>query len=202
METEPELQQDPDLELHAELELDLEPEPEPESGPGPEPEPELGPELEASAEVTDLEPQSEPEQETEAAAQTEPTGPMADFDEAVVWSWLATVPGLTPDQLAAAAERMAEHEYEGAELVGCTAKTLRRLLTGSDAEEAAPLLLAARDEYLAAEREAHEYLATPSCGVCFDAYSEEIVPRILACGHTFCEGCLNMMLRCANTLYT
>ena len=38
--------------------------------------------------------------------------------------------------------------------------------------------------------------ATPSCGVCFEPYSERIVPRMLPCGHTFCEPCLNKMLRC------
>jgi hypothetical protein len=162
---------------------------------------------------------------------------MAEFDEAAVQAWLATVPGLAAPQLAAAADRMAEDEYEGAELVGCTAKTLRRLLKGSGAEDAVPLLLAARDEQLTAENEAeHERQAeqaaadtasivadhaaavtaatrtanaavakaeeaaakaAPSCGVCFEAYGETAVPRILACGHTFCEECLCKMLRCA-----
>ena len=42
--------------------------------------------------------------------------------------------GLTPAQLEAVGDKMGEHEYEGAELVGCTAKMLRRLLKGSDGE--------------------------------------------------------------------
>jgi hypothetical protein len=38
----------------------------------------------------------------------------------------------------------------------------------------------------------------PSCQICFEPYSGAVVPRILvACGHTFCEKCLSMMLRCA-----
>jgi hypothetical protein len=41
-------------------------------------------------------------------------------------------------------------EYEGAELAIVKPKTLLRLLKGSDAEEAVPTLLAARDAYLAA----------------------------------------------------
>jgi hypothetical protein len=104
---------------------------------------------------------------------------------------------------------MGEHEYEGAELVGCTAKMLHRLLKGSDGEEAVPLLLAARDAHLATERKQQQAAATkiaavaaakaeaaatkstavalaeavakaaPSCGVCFEPYRERIVPRIL-----------------------
>ena len=152
---------------------------------------------------------------------------MAEFDEAAVLKWVRSVPGLTAVHLATIADRMAEDEYEGAELVGCTAKMLRKLLRGSDAEDAVPLLLAARDEQLAAENEADtaaiaaDYAAAvaaathtanaeaaakveeaaakvaPSCGVCFEPYGETVVPRILACGHTFCEECLCKMLRCA-----
>jgi hypothetical protein len=88
----------------------------------------------------------EPEPEPEP-----PSGPMAEFDEAAVLAWLATVPGLTAAQLVAAAEMLVEDEYEGADLVTATAKTLRRLLKGSAAEGAVPLLLAARDARLAAE---------------------------------------------------
>jgi hypothetical protein len=76
---------------------------------------------------------------------------MAEFNEAAVLDWVRRVPGLATTQSAAAAASMAEDEYEGAELVGCTAKTLRKLLKGSGAEEAVPLLLAARDAHLAAE---------------------------------------------------
>ena len=44
---------------------------------------------------------------------------------------------------------MAADEYDGTELVAATAKNLRRLLKGTAAEEAVPLLLAARDGHLA-----------------------------------------------------
>jgi hypothetical protein len=79
---------------------------------------------------------------------------MAGFDEAAVLAWLGLVPGLTAAQRAAAAVEMAEDEYDGPLLAAVTTKNLRRLLKGTAAEEAAPLLLAARDGHLAAAAEA------------------------------------------------
>jgi hypothetical protein len=75
------------------------------------------------------------------------------------------VPGLTAAQRAAAAEMMAEDEYNGPQLTGVTAKALGRLLRGTDAEGAGPLLLAARDAHLAAEP-----LVAPGCQICFETY--------------------------------
>jgi hypothetical protein len=80
-----------------------------------------------------------------------------------------------------------------------------------------PALLAARDAQL--EREGKQHLqarlqaeaaaaaatkavaeavatAAPSCAVCFEPYGGAAVPRMLGCGHTFCEECLSKMLRC------
>jgi hypothetical protein len=97
---------------------------------------------EAKTEPTEPEP-NEPEPEP-------PSGPMAGFDEAAVLAWLGSVPGLTPAQLAAAAAEMAEDEYDGPLLAAVTTKNLRRLLKGTEAEAAVPVLLAARDAHLAA----------------------------------------------------
>jgi ankyrin repeat protein len=144
---------------------------EPELEPEPEPGPELEPELNA------------------------PSGPMAEFDGAAVQSWLRLVPGLTAAQRAATAEIMADDEYEGAELAIVKPKTLARLLKGSDAEEAVPPLLAARDAYRAAEQAAGEQAtkeqaarqqaaaeqaaaeqrgasAAPGCPICLEPYSQ------------------------------
>ena len=50
----------------------------------------------------------------------------------------------------------------------------------------------------AAKAEEAAAKAAPSCQICFEPYGDAVVPRMLvACGHTFCEGCLNTMLRCA-----
>jgi hypothetical protein len=89
------------------------------------------------------EPELEPEPEP-------PPGPMVGFDEVAVQAWNGTEPGLTSAQRVAAAEEMAEDEYNGQTLIGTTAKSLRRLLKGTEAEEAVPALLAARDAHLAA----------------------------------------------------
>ena len=121
-------------------EASLEAEPLPEPGP-------QGSELE-------MEPEPEP-----------PSGPMASFDEAVVLAWLGTVPGLTAAQLTAARARMAEDEYDGGELANAKPKSLLRLLRGTAAEGAVPLLLAARDAHLAAEP-----AMAPGCQICFEAY--------------------------------
>ena len=126
-------------------------------------------------------PEPEPEPEPEP-----PSGPMAGFDEAAVLAWLGTVPGLTATQRSAAAQIMAEDEYDGDTLVHVKPKTLLRVLKGSDAEEAVPALLAARDAHLAAEAAAAEAEAAdaaaepepvavepapaPSCQICFEAY--------------------------------
>jgi hypothetical protein len=182
-----------ELELKIDPEFDPEPEPEPEREPDePEPVPESEPEPEPEPEP-ELEPEPEPEPEQER-----PCRPMAEFDEAAVQAWLAAVPGLmTAAQRSALAQIMAEDEYNGADLIGFTERTLRRVLRGSGAEESAPLLLAARDAYLAtAPQAAAAEQAVHSCQICFEAYGEDTVPRMLPCGHTFCEDCLNRMLRC------
>jgi hypothetical protein len=148
---------------------------------------------------------------------------MAEFDEAAVLCWLASVPGLTAAQRAAALERVTEEEYDGDELAVVKPKRLLRLLRGTTAEEAVPLLLAARDAQLEAEAAAaaaiklEEEMAAaaatataathtepapaerPSCAICMEPYSATggVVPRVLGCGHAFCESCLDQMLRCA-----
>ena len=74
---------------------------------------------------------------------------MAEFGEAEVQRWLGTVDGLTAEQLHRVRAKLAEEEYDGEELVGATSpKTFRRLRRGTGAEEAVPLLLAARDSYI------------------------------------------------------
>ena len=119
-----------------------------------------------------LEPEPEPEPEP-------PSGPMAGFDEAAVLAWLGSVPGLTAAQRAAAAEEMAEDEYDGDALVHVKPKTLLRVLKGTAAEAALPALLAARDAHLAAQAAAEaaepepataEPAAAPGCQICFEAY--------------------------------
>jgi hypothetical protein len=105
---------------------------------------------------------------------------MVEFDEAAVLAWLGTVPGLTAAQRAAAAEMMAEDEYDGPQLAGVTAKALGRLLRGTEAEGAVPPLLAARNAHLVAEAAAEaaeaeaaaaaELAAAPGCQICFEAY--------------------------------
>jgi hypothetical protein len=171
----------------------------------------------------------EPEQELEP-----PSGPMVEFDTAAVLAWVGLVPGLTVAQRTAATMIMAEDEYEGAELATVKPKTLRRLLKDSDAEEAVPLLLTARDAQLVIEEAATtaaksanaasttatdaiapatDFAAVPpptvaavalvaqcqlACTICLEPYSvaDGVVPRILiACGHSFCEVCLDRMLQ-------
>ena len=68
-----------------------------------------------------------------------------------------------------------------------------------------PQLLAARDVQLdaeeaatTAEQAAAEPAERPSCAICLEPYSVagSIVPRMLPCGHAFCEACLARKLRC------
>ena len=67
-------------------------------------------------------------------------------------------------------------------------------------------MLATRDAQLAAEAAEPAAEAAPaapapaerpSCSICMGPYSATggVVPRVRACGHDFCEGCLDMMLR-------
>jgi hypothetical protein len=119
------------------------------------------------------------------------------FDQEAVLAWLGAAPGLTVVQRAATATRMAaEEDFDGEELATITTKRLVKLVRGTAAEEAVPQLLAARDARLAAEAAS----AAPGCPVCLEPYSAVggVVPRMLvSCGHDFCEGCLDRMLRCA-----
>ena len=71
-----------------------------------------------------------------------------------------------------------------------TERSVLRLLRGSDAAEAAPLVLAARDKSAPAP-----VLEAASCPICLHLYGDSIAPRMMGCGHTFCDGCLDEMLR-------
>jgi hypothetical protein len=133
-----------------------------------------------------------------------PPGPMVEFDEAAVLVWVAAVPGLTAAQRAAALERMEEDEYDGTELAVAKAKSLLRLLRGTAAAAVVPRLLAARDAHLEAETAAADpepaAVEWHSCAICMEAYSAAggFVPRVLPCGHDFCEKCMDRILRCAD----
>jgi hypothetical protein len=128
---------------------------------------------------------------------------MAELDEAAVLAWVTTVPGLTAEQRAAVLERMEEDEYDGGELAMAKAKSLLRLLRGTAAEGAVPQLLAARDLQLETEEKEAAAVAQPverpSCAICMEPYSAAggVVPRMLPCGHAFCEAGMVQMLRCA-----
>jgi hypothetical protein len=115
---------------------------------------------EADVEPAEREPELEPEIDLDAKKAPEPepsaehltlTGPMAEFDEPEVRRWLGTVDGLTAEQLASVRATLAdEEEYDGQELLSTTLKSFRRLLRGTGAEAAVPLLLAARDAFVEA----------------------------------------------------
>jgi hypothetical protein len=97
---------------------------------------------------------------------------MVEFDQAAVQAWLVGVPGLPAAQWAALARIMAEDEYNGADFIGFTDQTLLHVLKGSGAEEAVPLLLAARDEQLATEEAAAAIAATAAAATAEDWVSK------------------------------
>jgi hypothetical protein len=103
---------------------------------------------------------------------------MAEFDEAVVLAWLASVPGLTAAQRAAALERVAEEEYDGKELAAAKPKRLLKLLKGSEGEEAVPLLLAARDALLKAEEAARTTAAVAAAAASAATAATEAVAAL------------------------
>ena len=142
----------------------------------------------------------------EPEPQVPPSGPMAEFDEAAVLAWLGTVPGLTATQRSAAAQIMAEDEYEGAELASVKPKTLLRLLKGSDAEGAVPALLVARDAHLTAaasasaaaeERAAAEArpLSPPDELVCAISQQLMVDPVTTGAGRTYEREAIAIWLR-------
>jgi hypothetical protein len=90
-------------------------------------------------------------------------GPMTGFDEAAVLHWVGAIPGLSLAQREAIQARLGAEELDGEELETLREKRLGRLLRGTAAEGAAPLLLAARDDYLAT-REAAEQPTEPDTG--------------------------------------
>ena len=78
-----------------------------------------------------------------------PAGPMADFGAAEVLRWLEAVEGLTGAQQTAIKDMLMEDQMIGQDLLGWTERTLPRMLRGTGAAEAAPVLLAARDKHFA-----------------------------------------------------
>jgi ankyrin repeat protein len=73
--------------------------------------------------------------------------------------------------------------------------TARRQAEAQAAERIARAEAALQQAKDQAEAMAARRPESPACPVCFENYhASKVVPRILACGHTICEHCLQMML--------
>jgi hypothetical protein len=137
---------------------------------------------------------------------------MAEWSEEQVLAWAELVE-LGPETGAALRAVFREEDTDGDDLATLPAKRLLKMLKRGglrgDLPAAAAAVLAARDVLLAraspprreaaAPAEAAAAKAAPSCQICFEPYGAAIVPRMLRCGHTFCEPCLSKMLRCTGS---
>ena len=92
-------------------------------------------------------PEPEPEPRMEMVSEPNALGRMAEFGIAKVLLWLDTVESLTEPQRAAIKDRLVEDKYIGQDLLDWNECNLPKELHGTGAVEAAPLLLAARDEH-------------------------------------------------------
>ena len=173
-------------------------------------EPELAPkwlqpwqELEAEAEPELVEQVRRPEEQHQAEPEA-PAGPMDEFGAAEVLRWLETVDGLSDRQRAAIKDRLEDEEYIGKDLLDLTERSLPRLLRGTDASGAAPVLLVARDKHLAdaapappppppqPEKPPAEYLCSISRELMVD-------PVCTASGQTYERECIALWLRTKQT---
>jgi hypothetical protein len=112
--------------------------------------------------------------------------------EAAAEAVLALRDALLAPAAAAAAPSMHAHLSAGQNEQRHTAEAAA---TAAAAVEVAKTIAVAEAVLKAQEAAAK---AAASCQICFEPYGGGVVPRMLvACGHTFCEGCLSKMLRCA-----
>jgi hypothetical protein len=154
--------------------------------PGPEPEPAQEPELELAQEP-------EPEPATAAIA-------MPDWSAAQVLEWVVTI-GLPAHSTSTVCAVLESLELDGDELIELRPKILQKMLQKAGAEDAAALtkqILAARDVAGSVATAHDDGLAISECRICFEVYTSEAdsarVPRILTCGHTYCQECIRTQL--------
>jgi hypothetical protein len=181
--------------------------------PAPEPEPEAD---EPEPEADEPEPEAdEPELEQLLSASAQQliamkAVPMAEWSEEQVLAWAELVE-LEPETRAALRAVFGAEDIDGEDLATLLPKRLLKMLKRAglqgDLPAAAEAVLAARDALRVhsspprrgATAEDAVAKGAPSCQICFEPYDEAVVPRMLTCGHTFCEPCLSKMLRCAGS---
>jgi hypothetical protein len=208
-------------ESEPELEPELEPEPEPELEPEPEPEleePELGePQLE----------EPEPESPPGPMAKLDEAAVLAwvaCVPGLTAAQRAAALERMEEDdydgeELAIAKAKSLLRLLRGTAAEGAVPRLLAARDAQLEAEEAvaeaqavasvaaavaAAAAAAAQQAAAVAVQPVQQAMAEPaersSCAICMEAYSAAggVVPRMLPCGHAFCEACLARMLRCAN----
>ena len=205
---------DPETEPEPDTETQAEPDPQAEVSLVRELEPELAAELEfepAAEPEPQLEEVQEPEQqqglaepEPEPAVHVELPQAMSDWSEHTTLQW-ASDQMLAPAASAAllAAFVHVQEETDGDDPIVLSMRRLEKMLARKgcdDGDTVAQPVLAARDAMpkktgkaaTLTEMAQHGDL---DCEICFERHcsAEQRTPRLLPCGHTFCESCLDDM---------
>ena len=141
--------------------------------------------------------------------------PMYLFSVEDVSQWIVSVEGIASAEIAALRSKFLEYEIDGHDLLAFRQKSLLRTLKGTkiqDNYQVVEAVLLQRDIYLSVVKASHTNTvhdaasAPPECSICLEPFNCDInsdinPPRVLPCGHTFCQSCLQLALKSVQQIW-
>ena len=164
-----------------------------------------------SSEGAEPEPAQEPEPELEPEPEPDASLAMSEWSPAQVLEWVVTI-GLPIESASTVRTVLESLGLDGEELIDLKPKMLQKRLQKSsvathsveDAAALAKRVLTARDAAAGSGSGSGSVagcgdgMGTNECRICFEVYTSEAdsarVPRILTCGHTYCQECIRTQL--------